>query len=100
MARNNMSYCATRHVNVRFHFVREFQDQGNIELIFVKSENNDADILTKNGTRKEVERHTPKIGIITIPGSIHTIPGSTVFLESCTQRRRWKIILVLRFIVP
>jgi hypothetical protein len=67
MARNNTSYCATRHVNVRFHFVREYQEEGKIELVFVRSEDNDADILTKNGTRAEIERHAPKL-IELVPG--------------------------------
>jgi hypothetical protein len=61
MARNNKSYCGTRHVNMRFHFVRELQENETIELIFVKSENNDSDILTKNATKAEFDRHAPKL---------------------------------------
>ena len=34
----------TRHIDTRYHFVREYIENG----ILVKSEDNDADIMTKN----------------------------------------------------
>ncbi len=65
MARNNMGGAGTRHVNVRYHFVRELHEQGMIELIFVRSEDNEADTMTKNPTQAEFERHTPKmVGVV------------------------------------
>ena len=38
----------TKHVDVRYHFVREFVQDGFIKVIFVKSEENDADLFNKN----------------------------------------------------
>ena len=38
----------TKHVDVRYHFVREFVQDGSIKVIFVKSEDNDADLFNKN----------------------------------------------------
>ena len=65
MARNNIGGAGTRHVNVRYHFVRELHEQGMIELIFVRSEDNEADTMTKNATQAEFERHTPKlVGVV------------------------------------
>ena len=59
MARNNASGPGTRHVNYRYHYCREVHGSL-IELIFVKSEENEADILTKNPTKKEQEKHVGK----------------------------------------
>ena len=38
----------TKHVDIRFHFVREFVRDGIVEVIFIKSEENRSDIFTKN----------------------------------------------------
>ena len=35
-------------MNTRYHFVREIIDDGTMKIEFVKSENNDSDIFTKN----------------------------------------------------
>ena len=59
MARNNASGPGARHVNFRYHFCRELHGTL-IELIFVKSEENEADILTKNVRQDEFTRHANK----------------------------------------
>jgi hypothetical protein len=38
----------TKHINVRWHFIRELYDKGKITVKFVRSEKNKADINTKN----------------------------------------------------
>ena len=40
----------TKHINVRTSFVKEYQEYGKIIIKFVKSEDNEADIFTKNTT--------------------------------------------------
>ena len=60
MVRNNGGGSGTRHLNIRFHFVREIHGEI-IILKFVKSKDNDADILTKNTTQEEFGRHAPKM---------------------------------------
>ena len=65
IARNNTSGAETRHVNIRFHYVRDLHDSHIVVLQFVKPENNESDIITKNSTQKEFERHSPKlVGIV------------------------------------
>jgi hypothetical protein len=41
--------------------VREFIEDGIIKVIFVKSEDNDADIFTKNTSEEIFKRHADKI---------------------------------------
>jgi hypothetical protein len=38
----------TKHIDVRWHFIRELYNAGTLTVKFVRSENNEADINTKN----------------------------------------------------
>ena len=60
MMRNNSVSAGTRHVNVRYHFVRELHGEV-IEMYFVKTDDNESDMLTKNATQKEFEKHSPHL---------------------------------------
>jgi hypothetical protein len=51
----------TKHIDVRAHFVREFIEDGILKIIFIRSEDNDADIFTKNTSEETFIRHTGKI---------------------------------------
>ena len=51
----------TKHVDVRYRFVQEFVFNGFIKVIFVKTENNDSDIFTKNLGGDLHERHSKKM---------------------------------------
>ena len=48
LANNQSSSQRTRHVDIRYHFVREFIEDGIVKIIFVRSEDNERDIFTKN----------------------------------------------------
>ena len=47
----------TRHIDARYHFVREYIVDGTIRIIFVSSKNNKADLFTKNVTSEVYEEH-------------------------------------------
>ena len=68
MARNNLKSAGTRHVNIRYHFVRELHGDV-IEFVYVKSEDNTADILTKNPMAAEHEKHASKL-VMEVPESL------------------------------
>ena len=57
MTENPNSGVRTRHVDTRYHFVREHVEDGFIKIVFVKSEENDADIFTKNVGKEAYEKH-------------------------------------------
>lgn len=44
----NSSTTSTRHVDVRYHYIREFVEDGFVKIIFVEPKDNRSDILTKN----------------------------------------------------
>ncbi len=60
LANNHTSGQRTKHIDMRAHFVREYIVDGIIKIEFVKSENNDADINTKNTGEELFNKHTRK----------------------------------------
>ena len=54
----------TKHVDTRTHFVRHYVEDGIIKTKFIKSEDNDADILTKNTSKSTYDKHTSKFMIV------------------------------------
>ena len=57
LAENNSSNLRIRHIEARNLFIHEFICDGVIKVVFVHSENNNADILTKNVTIAIHDRH-------------------------------------------
>lgn len=47
LAKNQVHHGRTKHIDVRFHFVREIVDEGNVILQKVGTADNPADMLTK-----------------------------------------------------
>jgi hypothetical protein len=60
MAQNASSGVRTRHVDTRYHFVRENLEDGIIKIEFVKSVTNKSDIFTKNVTQEIYKKHVEK----------------------------------------
>ena len=51
----------TKHIDIRTAFVKEYQEDGKIIIKFVKSEENDADIFTKNTSSIIYQKHQEKL---------------------------------------
>ena len=47
LAKNQVYHGRTKHIDVRYHFVREIFEEGEILLQKIKTEDNPADMLTK-----------------------------------------------------
>ena len=59
MSENVSTSSKTKHVDTRYHFVREFVEEGFVKIIFVRSEENISDPLTKKNTPSSIyEKHT------------------------------------------
>jgi len=50
LAENQNSSDRTKHVDIRYHFIRQYIKEGTIMIEFVRSSENDSDIFTKNVT--------------------------------------------------
>jgi hypothetical protein len=60
LANNHTNGQRTKHIDIRQHFVREYIEDGILKIIFVKSEDNDADIYTKNTSEDLFNKHAAK----------------------------------------
>ena len=47
LSRNPIQHSRTKHIEIRYHFIRDHVQKGDIKLDFVKSEMQLADIFTK-----------------------------------------------------
>ena len=59
MSQNQVSSSRTRHMDTRYHYVNDIQDDGVIKVKFVRSEDNVSDIATKNVSSEIMRRHEP-----------------------------------------
>ena len=46
----------SRHIDIRYHFIREYVDQGIVKIVFVKSEDNKDDPFTKNLKKDDMDK--------------------------------------------
>ena len=60
LANNSTVGGRTRHVNIRYHYVRQYIEDGIIKIEFVKSQDNIADAWTKNLSQELFHKHTSK----------------------------------------
>lgn len=60
MSQNASTGVRTRHVDTRYHFIRENVEDGIVKVEFVRSVDNDSDIFTKNVNHEIYEKHVKK----------------------------------------
>jgi len=58
LAENVTTSQQTKHIDICYHFVREFVEDGFIKIIFVQIADNTADVFTKNMTGDLHDKHT------------------------------------------
>ena len=61
LAENATTTQRTRHIDIRYKWVSEFIENGDVEIVFVKTAENDADIFTKNVSGDLNERHVKQM---------------------------------------
>ena len=60
LSNNRSTSDRTKHIDIKTSFVKEYQEDGKIIIKFVKSEDNEADIFTKNTTNIIFQNHQKK----------------------------------------
>ncbi|GJS73910.1 retrovirus-related pol polyprotein from transposon TNT 1-94 [Tanacetum coccineum] len=60
---NNVQHSRSKHIDIRFHFIKEYVENGVIELYFVNTEYQLADIFTKALGRERIEFLINKLGM-------------------------------------
>jgi hypothetical protein len=60
MTQNASTRVRTRNVDTRYHFIRENIEDGIVKVEFVRSVDNNSDIITKNVNHKVYEKNVMK----------------------------------------
>ncbi|GKC21910.1 hypothetical protein Tco_1024060 [Tanacetum coccineum] len=60
---NNVQHSRSKHIDIRFHFIKEHVENGLIKLYFVNTEYQLADIFTKALARERIEFLINKLGM-------------------------------------
>ena len=61
MLHNQSTKAQTKHVDIRFHWPRNFEEEGYIKVIFKRSEFNTFDVMTKNVSKRIFDLHEPNL---------------------------------------
>ena len=61
LAKNPVFHQRSKHIDIRYHFVRNEVQNGSVELQFVPSENNIADMFTKTMSSIKLKQFIPRI---------------------------------------
>jgi hypothetical protein len=67
LVKNQQVSSRTKHIDIRHHFFRDLQDKKELDVRFKRSENNAADIMTKNTMRDVHNKHTQQVRDDTLP---------------------------------
>nr|GFA78430.1 retrovirus-related Pol polyprotein from transposon TNT 1-94 [Tanacetum cinerariifolium] len=60
---NNVQHSRSKHIDIRYHFIKEQVENGVIELYFINTEYQLADLFTKALGRDRIEFLTTKLGM-------------------------------------
>jgi len=66
VAKNPVLHSKTKHIDVRYHFLRDHTEKGDIELCYVDTQNQLADILTKPLDLATFARLRGELGICSV----------------------------------
>ncbi|CAL2277744.1 unnamed protein product [Prunus armeniaca] len=64
ITKNPVHHHTTRHINIRFHFIRDALQNGEIDFLYCKIEEQTANIFTKALARDQFEYLRRKLGVI------------------------------------
>jgi hypothetical protein len=70
IAHNPKFHNRTKHIDVKYHFVRDHVDKKTIEVEKVQSAENVADIFTKLLTKQLHQKHVKGLGLVSTRGSV------------------------------
>jgi hypothetical protein len=57
MSQNATATARTKHIDARYHFVREFVESGFLKIVFGNSKDNKADMFMKNVSSELYDKH-------------------------------------------
>ncbi|KAI3715736.1 hypothetical protein L6452_22723 [Arctium lappa] len=76
---NPVQHSKTKHIDVRYHFIKDHVEKGDIEMHFVQTDFQLADLFTKPLDEKRFQFLISKLGILTesfVDSGLHLLTGS------------------------
>jgi hypothetical protein len=67
LASNPAQSQRTKHIDVRYHFIRDCVEEKKIKMLYIQGTINPADILTKNLTPQKFIEALERLGLVTRP---------------------------------
>ncbi|XP_026432336.1 uncharacterized protein LOC113329710 [Papaver somniferum] len=64
MSKNSVEHCRARHIKLKYHFIREAVEDGEIELKYCKTEDQLADIFTKALPKGKFQNFRELLGVV------------------------------------
>jgi hypothetical protein len=64
MAENPVEHSRTKHIDIRYHFLRDHQQRGDIEIAYVNTKDQLADIFTKPLDEKTFSKLRNELNIL------------------------------------
>lgn len=64
LARNNVFHSRTKHIAIRYHFIREAVEHGEVDLGYRRTEDMPADIFMKPLTRRRLDHLRILFGLL------------------------------------
>ena len=67
MVQNPVFHNRTKHIDIKYHYLRQLYQAKVIELRSVRSKDELADLLTKPVKPQELRLNRPRIGVVPVP---------------------------------
>jgi hypothetical protein len=64
MADNLVEHSRTKHIDIRYHFLRDHQQRGDIEIAYVNTKNQSTDMFTKPLDEKTFSKIRNELNIL------------------------------------
>ncbi|CAM8935607.1 unnamed protein product [Rhodiola kirilowii] len=67
ISKNRVQFSRTKHIEIRYHFLRDCVEKGTIEMEYCRTEEQIADIFTKALHRESYEKLRLELGMVSLP---------------------------------
>ena len=64
MSSNPVTEARSKHIDIRFHYIRQVVEEGKVEVFFIDGNDNPADMFTKNLGHIKFNKFRAQLGLV------------------------------------
>ena len=64
MSSNPVTEARSKHIDIRFHYIRQVVEEGKVEVFFIDGNDNPADMFTKNLGHIKFNKLREQLGLV------------------------------------